>query len=29
MEKMKVDEISGQMSFWDFPEVIPEEMKEK
>lgn len=27
MEKVKVDEIKGQMSFWDFPEVIPEEMR--
>lgn len=27
MEKVKVDEIKGQMSFLDFPEVIPEEMR--
>ena len=27
MERMKVDDISGQMSFWDFPEIQPGQQK--
>ena len=27
MERMKVDDISGQMSFRDFPEILPEQQK--
>ena len=26
-KKVKADEVKGQMSFWDFPEVMPEEMR--
>ena len=28
MEKTKADEISGQMSFRDFPEILPRELQE-